>query len=274
MTAGLVLRLIAVTVLWASCFPFIVLGLDLAPHLAFAAMRAALAGACLLILGLALRRPIPQGQRAWGLIALVGFGATSMGFLGMFHAAEFVSPGLATVIANAQPLLGAILASLFLHEKLRAIGKFGLLVGFTGIIAIAWPGLMTGDVRGYSLGIAYISVAATGVAIGNVAIKRLSNDVDAVMAMGAQLLIGAIPLAVLSMTTEDLASFTWSSEFLGILLILSLFGSALVFWMWFEALKKIDLNRANAFTFLVPLFGLAINGVSNTIQNSGIRSSN
>ena len=44
MTVGVAFRLLAVMGLWAACFPLITVGLDLAPHLAFAAMRAVLAG--------------------------------------------------------------------------------------------------------------------------------------------------------------------------------------------------------------------------------------
>ena len=43
MTAGTAFRLVLVMGLWAACFPLITLGLELAPHLAFAAMRAAIA---------------------------------------------------------------------------------------------------------------------------------------------------------------------------------------------------------------------------------------
>jgi drug/metabolite transporter (DMT)-like permease len=257
-TLGVILRLLAVMVLWASCFPLITIGLDLAPHLAFAAMRAVLAGLSLLAVGVVLGRPAPQGTRNWFLVAFAGFGATSLGFLGMFHAAEFVSPGLATVIANTQPLLAAVLAHVFLRERLAVLGKVGLMVGFAGIGAIAWPGFAGGNISGYTTGIAYVVLAATGVSIGNIAIKRLTGKVDAVMAMGFQLLIGAAPLAVLSILTEDVASLTWSAEFALILVVLAVFGSALVFWLWFAALEQIDLNRANAFTFLVPIFGLAI----------------
>ncbi|WP_235017125.1 DMT family transporter [Tistlia consotensis] len=252
------LRLLAVMILWASCFPLITIGLGLAPHLAFATLRATLAGLGLLTLGALLRRPVPRGARSWALIALAGFGATSLGFLGMFHAAEFVSPGLATVIANAQPIVAAVLAHAFLGERLTATGKAGLVVGMAGIAAIAWPGLVAGDVRGYRLGVAYVALAAVGVSIGNVAIKRLAGQVDAIMAMGAQLLVGAVPLALGSMLTEDLTSLTWSSDFLVVLLALSLLGSSLAFWLWFSALERVELNRANAFTFLVPLLGLGI----------------
>lgn len=36
---------------WAASFPLITIGLDLAPHIAFAALRAGLAGVCLIALG-------------------------------------------------------------------------------------------------------------------------------------------------------------------------------------------------------------------------------
>ena len=48
MTVGVALRLVVVMGLWAACFPLITLGLGLAPHLLFAALRAALAGLLLL----------------------------------------------------------------------------------------------------------------------------------------------------------------------------------------------------------------------------------
>lgn len=258
MTTRTALYLLAVMVLWAACFPFITIGLDLAPHLAFAALRAALAGLCLIALGALFRRPVPVGGRTWILIGVVGLGATSMGFFGMFHAAEFVSPGLATVIANVQPIIAAVLATVFLGERLQAVGKIGLAVGLTGIAAIAWPAIATDPAKGYSLGIAYVIIAATGVSVGNVAIKRLTGQIDPIMAMGFQLLIGAVPLALLSMLTEDVSSVTWSTDFLFVLVTLSVFGSSLAFWLWFEALERVSLNRANAFTFLVPIFGLMI----------------
>ncbi|MBI3041717.1 MAG: DMT family transporter [Betaproteobacteria bacterium] len=103
-------RLILVMILWAACFPLITVGLASAPHLTFAALRAILAGTALVALGVILRRPLPSGPAAWGWITAIGLGATTLGFLGMVHAAEFVAPGMATVIANTQPLIAAAVA--------------------------------------------------------------------------------------------------------------------------------------------------------------------
>ena len=248
-------------ILWAGCFPLITLGLDMAPHLAFATLRAVLAGLVLILIGALLHRPLPSGRRSWGLVALTGLGATALGFFGMFHAAEYVSPGIASVIANTQPLLTVGLAYLFLDERIGSIGIAGIVTGFLGILAIASPGLSDGGAQDYALGIAYIILAAVGVAIGNIAIKRLPDDVDGIMAMGFQLLIGSMALGVLAVSTEDLRSMVWTGDFVIILVVLSTLGTSAVFWLWFSTLRHVALSRAVAFTFLVPLFGLVIGGV-------------
>ena len=50
----------------------------------------------------------------------------------------------------------------------------------------------------------------------------------------------------------------WTGQFVFSLLSLSLLGTALVYWLWCKVLQKVELNRANAFSFLIPVFGLAM----------------
>tara|TARA_R110002110_G_scaffold85816_5_gene223954 strand:+ start:7441 stop:8298 length:858 start_codon:yes stop_codon:yes gene_type:complete len=247
--------------LWAACFPFILAGLEFSPHLTFASLRAILAGLTLTILALALRKPIPREPRVWAMLTIVGLGATSLGFLGMFHAAEFISPGIATVVANTQPLLAAALAGVVLNERLTAQGKAGLILGFLGILVIAAPRLFSGGQENYIIGLAYIILAALGITVSNVLIKRIAGNVDALMAMGLQMLIGSIPLALGAWIMEEPATIQWSITFIWALLGLSLFGTALVYWLWFSVLEKTPLNQANAFSFLIPIFGLTISAL-------------
>ncbi len=258
MTIATIAQVILVMLLWAACFPLITAGLEFAPHLTFAALRAILAGLTLTVLAFALRRPLPKERRVWAMVTIVGLGATSLGFLGMFHAAEFVSPGIATVIANTQPLLAAVLAGIVLNERLTARGKAGLILGFVGILVITSPRLFSGGQDNYILGVAYILLAALGITVSNVLIKRIAGNVDALMAMGLQMLIGSIPLVFGAWAMEDPTTIQWSFTFIGALVGLSLFGSALVYWLWCSVLEKVPLNRANAFSFLIPIFGLTM----------------
>jgi len=253
------IQIVVVMLLWASCFPLVTVGIEYAPHLTFAAMRATVAGVALLILAFVMGEHFPRNLSTWCKISAVGIGSTSLGFFGMFHAAEFVSPGIATVIASSQPLLAALLARVVLKEHLGYWSYSGLALGFVGIAAVASPEMLGSQT--YTQGIAYIILAALGVTVGNVAMKSLADDVDALMGMGLQLLVGSVPLALLAYFTEDIYSVQWSGDFVSSLVALSLFGTALVFWLWFSALKKTALSRANAFSFLVPVFGLTIAAV-------------
>lgn len=245
-------------ILWAICFPLITAGIAYAPHLTFAALRALLAGVALVVLAVGLGRPAPKGMRIWIILLFVGLGATSLGFLGMFHAAEFVSPGVATVIANTQPLLAALIASRFLDEHLDGRGKIGLTLGFVGILLITLPQLLFGGPGSYAIGVAYIILAALGITVSNGLIKRIAGEADAMMAMGVQLLMGSLPLLIASWALEAPQSIDWSPRFVLALIGLSLPGTALVYWLWFSILEKVPLNRANAFSFLIPIFGIAM----------------
>ncbi len=271
MSPTVVTKIVLAMLLWAACFPLITVGLIYAPHLSFATLRAVLAGATLVGLAMALGRPFPRGRRMWMTLAVVGFGATSLGFLGMFHAAEFVSPGLATVIANTQPLLAAMLGVAWLGERLARVGWIGLLIGFAGILVIALPRLLAGGQDGSAIGFAYIVLAAAGVTISNVAIKSIAGQVDAIYAMGLQLLMGSVPLAIAAALLEDQSTIVWNTTFTLSLLGLALFGSALVYWLWFSVLEAVALNRAIVFSFLVPIFGLTIGALFFAERLSGIQ---
>lgn len=255
------LRLILVMFLWAICFPLIAIGIEYSPHLTFAAIRALLSGVVLLIVALVLGEHLPRSFREWLALSAIGLGATTMAFYGMFHAAEFVAPGIATVVASTQPLMAAILAHWIIGERLNFMGKVGLALGFFGIVLISFPQLSADGGAAFQTGIAYIVVAAIGITVSNVFIKWIVNRVDPLMAMGLQLIIGSIPLGIIAVATEDTATVRWTAEFIGSLIGLSLAGTALVYWIWCKVLQSVELSHANAFTFLVPLFGL-IMGVS------------
>ena len=137
-------------------------------------------------------------------------------------------------------------------------GKLGLFLGFIGIILIVFPNLSAPGSSGYFMGFVYVIFAVLGVTISNIIIKHIAGSIDAITAMGWQLVLGSLPLAFLAFATENPLSITWSGNFILSLIGLSIPGTAFVYWLWFTILEKTDLNRANSFAFLVPVFGLAM----------------
>lgn len=258
MVSRFIPALLLVASLNALCFPLITLGLSHAPHMTFAMLRAALAGTSLAVIAIVLRRPIPSDFRLWIALAVIGFGATSSAYFGMFHAAEFVSPGLATIVANSQPLIAAALAFGFLSERLRPAQYLGLAIGFSGIVAVAVPQLDIAKGFDGAIGFFYIILAAIGLAFSNVLMKAIRSRIDPLVAMAAQLFFGAIPLAILAFSMEQPLEIHLSSGFMLSLISLALPGTALAYWLWFWVLDRVPLSQANAFNFLTPILALLL----------------
>jgi len=63
---------------------------------------------------------------------------------------------------------------------------------------------------------------------------------------------------VAALAFEEPQNVVWSPRFVLILATLSLLGTALVYWLWVSILEKVDLTRANAYSFLIPIFGLTM----------------
>lgn len=252
------LRLGLVMFLWALCFPLITLGLRKAPPLTLAALRSLVASIGLLLPAIVLRNPWPHGWRVWLTLIGVGISLTTMGFGGMFLAGGLISPGLATVLANVQPLLAAAVGFYVLDEHVGPRRRVGLALGFGGVMLVAAQGFDPGYTNSDPLGVAYILLGAGGVAVGNVLLKRLAGKVDLLMATGWQLLFGSIPLWVFARQWEGSLQVTLDLEFAAVLLALSLLGTALTFMLWFSLLHRSELNRLNIFTFLTPAIALIL----------------
>ena len=250
--------IVLVAFLWAICFPLIEIGLSSVSPLLFGAIRALIAGIGLILPSIFFSSSQAIYKNLWVLLFGAGFTYTFLGFGGMFLAGGRVTPGLATVLANTQPLIAAILAHFFLSENLNFRRISGLLIGFLGIIIIAFFGLIEPFSIGSLAGIGFILVGAIGTAFGNVFLKKLAGKVDALMATGIQFLVGALFLFAASFISETPSSIQWNKDFLISLFTLGFLGTALVTYLWYRLLQRVPLTQLNVFTFLTPGFGFFI----------------
>lgn len=169
-----------------------------------------------------------------------------------------VAPGLATVLANTQPLVAAVLAYFFLYERLLSRNIFGLVLAFGGIVLIAAPELMN-TLDGQALiGIAFIMLGAIGTGAGNILMKKSASVCDPLALTGIQFFLGSLSLYLLSVLFEPQTTINWHASFNWALIVLAIPGTALVTVMWLYLLRRIELTKLNVFTFLTPIFGLAI----------------
>lgn len=244
------LRMVTIVAVLGACFVAIREGLPYAPVLWFAALRALLAGAVLAGLGLGQRRRLPRGLVEWAVIAGLGLANGTIVGAAMWFGTVHLATGIASVVANAQPLLIVLPAWALYGERPTRRAMAGLAVGFAGLVIVAIPG-------GGGSGAAIELVAAAGATAGTLLARRLGAQ-DNIVAGGWSFLLGGAALALWADLAEGAPAIRWTPRFAGSLAFIGVLGTALVYVLWFREARRCPLYRLAAWTFAVPLFGLAL----------------
>ncbi len=242
----------------AQTTPFFLAGVRLVP-----------AGVLVLVTAAILKRPQPPTGQSWlwiGLFALID-GAMFQGFL----AAGLVrtGAGLGSVMIDSQPLAVAVLSSWLFGEIIGLFGWLGLIIGIIGISLIGLPdrliySIVQGDWTALSFdwlgffasGELLMLLAALSMAVGTVLIRYVTLHSDPIVATGWHMILGGIPLFVISWWQE---SAQWVNINLSGWLALSyatIFGSAIAYGIFFYLASRGNLTSLSSLTFLTPVFAL------------------
>ncbi|MGB3768189.1 MAG: DMT family transporter [Phormidesmis sp.] len=256
------------------------------PHtspLFLASFRLIPAGILTLIVAIALKLPQPKTWKAWlwiGLFALVD-GAMFQGLLttGLVN----TGAGLGAVLIDAQPLVVALLARILFGNLIGFWGWLGLAIGIAGISLCGLPanwiytflqdGLPIGSwlqtIQGYGekggdfnlslllqSGEFLMLLAALSMSFGTIIIGYVKRHVDPIVATGWHMILGGIPLAVMSVIWEPYpVANLLIGDWIG-LLYATIFGTALTYGMFFYLAANGNMTSVSALIFLTPVFAL------------------
>lgn len=259
-TRATVLGALSVTILFAICFTLIKAGLDLAPPLRFAGLRALLAGVVLVGLAAARREPVSPPRRIWLPLGALSLIATTIAYGAMFLSPGRTGAGIASVLGNAQPLVTVGLAAIFLGEPLTRGKAIALGLGIAGVVLIAYPALSGPGAYGVSGAVLAVAVSL-GSAGGSILVKRMGQLPSLLAVTAWSLILGSLPLLLLSWRAERDAAITWNLAFISLLLFLALAGTALASFLWYWLVQHEDVGRLTLYLFLVPVIGLALAAV-------------
>lgn len=244
------LRMLWITAAFGGCFLGVRWGLQDAPLLWFAALRALLGGLALAGVAVVQRRPLPRSVRSWGQIGILGLVNVSLAFALMFAGIAGLATGTAAVLANAQPLLILLPAWWLYGERVSARAGLALVMGFIGLLVVAVPG-------GGGSGALYALLSAGAVTAGTLMMRRLGG-VDVVVASAAHLLVGAAVLGAVALAVEGAPHIDWTPRFIAALAFLGLIATAATTLAWFVEARRCPLSALTPWMFLVPVFGLLI----------------
>jgi len=252
--AGKLVVLAYIVLVSSVCYVLILNGLQAAPPLAFGGVRTILGGIALLFVARFSGQPVIPAKKLWKWIPWVALSATSLTFGSMFLSPLFAGAGLASILGNAQPLFIALIAFIFLGERLTRQQLTALGCGMIGISIIILPTFSGPDnllLTGALLALTTSLAAAIGTVLG----RHLSLSGSLLAFSAWQLIIGGAVLLLLSVSISE-PGIQWSAEFLEVLILLGIFNSAVITCAWFWLLQKERASNLGVFLFLIPALGV------------------
>jgi drug/metabolite transporter (DMT)-like permease len=250
------IELLLLAALWGASFLFMRLGAAEFGPVALAALR--VGGATLALAPLLLWRGHASALRShWRAVALVGVVNSALPFVLFSIAALAIDAGLSSIFNATAPLWGALIAWLWLGERLTRSRVAGLAGGFGGVLWLAWdqasfkPG-EHGVSAAVSIGACLAATLCYGFA-ANYTKRRLGGVAPLAVATGSQLaatLVLAGPAFVLWPAAAPGAR-AWLA-----LAALALLCTALAYLLYFRLIAHLGAARAIAVTYLIPLFGV------------------
>jgi drug/metabolite transporter (DMT)-like permease len=254
MKRPVVLALAAVYLIWGSTFLAMRVAIASFPPLLMCGLRYTAAG-LVLYATLRARGVRPPTRAEWAGSAVLGLLILVVGNAVVAIAERTVASSLAAMLFATIPLWTALFGGLFGAWPSRRQWS-GLLLGAVGV-ALVCSG---GDLRADGGGLALVLLAAAGMGLGAVAVRRLPTPPGA-MASAAQLLTsGALLLGTAGVHGDRLPAHPTPAALLA-LGYLVVFGSFIGYGAYQYLLRTVRPELATSYAFVNPVVALLLGAV-------------
>lgn len=247
-------ELVLLGAIWGASFLFMRMGAGEFGPVTLAFLR--VAGASLMLAPLLVKRgEFGALRQHWRAIAVVGVVNSAVPFALFAVAALVLTTALMSVFNATASIWGALIAWLWLHDRLGASRWLGLAIGVVGVVGLSWgkADFKPGE-HGVSaaLGIAACIVATVFYGIGaNVSRRYLAGVPPMAVAAGSQVAatVALLPLALWLWPATLPGSAAW-----GAALALALLCTGAAYILYFRLIAHAGATNAMSVTFLIPAF--------------------
>ena len=237
-------------VLWSTGFIGMKLGAPFAEPFTFMGLRMLLVIAILLVIIATTRAPWPRNPGAFGHIAVAGLLVHATYLCGMLFAIQMQLPlGFVALIAGLQPILTAVLANLFLHEKLNGRQWAGMALGLCGVVMVVASKYSLGTSNWPALGA--VGIGLLGITFGTLYQKRFCASMDLRTGGVIQYAATCLLLWVLAFATET-REVQWTGQFVFALFWLSIVLSLGAIGLLYLLIRRGAASKVASLFFLTP----------------------
>jgi drug/metabolite transporter (DMT)-like permease len=245
------LALLVLSLTWGYTWVIAKQALSYAPPFAFAAERCAGAALALMLVVKLTGKPFRPAAPGPTLAIALTQGAAFMAL--QTWALVEGGAGKTAVLIFTMPIWTLLMAWPILGERVRGKQWFAATSTLIGLVLIIEPWAMHSSLFSKFLGV----MAAVCWAIGTILVKRLraKEKVDLLSLTMWQSIIGAVPLALLMWIVPERAT-DWSATYVAILAFMSVFSTALCWWLWIFILDNAPAWEASLSILGTPVIAL------------------
>ncbi len=246
------LQLVLLAAIWGASFLFMRVSVQEFGPVPLMTLRIGIGG-LVLIPFLIWKKRLHIVTANWKPILLVGLTNSAIPFSLFGYTTLYAEAGYASILNATAPMFTAIVAYLWLSERLNKLAGLGLAIGFAGVFF-----LMINKMSGEYSTPLIASLAALfatflyGVAAS--ASKRFLSGVD-VLAVAAGSLsfatLALIPFAAMNLPQQMPSANAWLS-----VTILGVVCTGIAYLLFFNLLAQVGMTKTLSVTYMIPVFGI------------------
>jgi drug/metabolite transporter (DMT)-like permease len=241
-------------VVWGFNWPVTRIALQEVGPWTMRAVTLLLGAVALAFVALLRKQPFAIPRDQWRRMAAAG-SLTVGGFAILTTLAQLSLPtSRAAVLAYTMPIWAALMARVVLGERFTSRRTLGLVLGISGLAALAVPLFRAGEI---SLGWVYAIGAAVCWAAGTIVSKRFPVKAPPLIVAGWQLLVGG-SLCLAGMLAFEAHRFGehYSPSTIAALTYSVLLAQAVGYVCWFEGIARVPAGTAALASLLAPALGV------------------
>lgn len=255
-------------VVWGSGYLSTKIGIQYAAPFTFLALRYTLGLACLVPVLVLMRPSWPATPRDLAHVVVAGLLMHGIQLSGS-HYAQYLglSAGVVALILSVQPLLTALVARRWMHERLAPRQWTGIVLGLAGVLLVVWHKI---DVRVMTLGaLIAITVSLAGVTAGTLYQRVFCPTVNLYSAAWIQFAASLALLAPLAYAFEG-ARVQWTWALAGSVAFLVIFASIFAVNALHTLMRRGQATKVTSILYLTPIVAVVLEYVLFDVLPSGI----
>lgn len=252
MTIRPVIELPILAAIWGASFLFMKIGGPEFGPVLFMAMRTFIASLLLIVI-LIYKKQFLLLTRHKKNIFIVGLMNTAIPFVLFGWATLTLSAGSTSVLNATTPMFGAIVAVIWLKDKLHLSAILGLIIGFIGVYFLMFDKL---NMPNSTVVLPMFAVMLASLFYGisaNYTKKYLSNVKPLVLAAGSQI---SASLVLLPLSLFFLPEVMPNTEAINAVIVLGIVCTGFAYIIFFRLISALGPTKAISVTYLIPVFGL------------------